>query len=89
MHHTLRAKILYMTGYAVPGLDPVVADSKPLVVSSVWVLCARNSQREGRSLLQQGWDHLFQWGMGISAGFLTETTGSLRNAETRRTPSYV
>ena len=30
----------------------------------------------------------FQWGMGISAGFFTETTGSLRNPETRRTPSY-
>ena len=61
----------------------------PLVAISVWVFCARNSQREGRSLPRQGRDHLFQWGMGISVGFFTETTGSLRNTETRRTPSYV
>ena len=26
---------------------------------------------------------------GISKGFFTETTGSLRNPETRRTPSYI
>ena len=30
--------------------DPVVADSDPLVASSVQVFCARNSQRQGRSL---------------------------------------
>ena len=56
---------------------------------SVRVFCARNSQQEGRSLPRQGRDHLFQWRMGISVGFFTETTGSLRNPETRRTPSYI
>ena len=69
--------------------DPVVAESDPLVASSVRVFCARNSQREGRSLPRQGRDHLFQWDVGISVGFFTETTGSLRNPETRRTPSYI
>ena len=69
--------------------DPVVADSDPLVASSVRVFCARNSQRESRSLPRQGRDHLFQWDGGISAGFFTETTSSLRNPETRRTPSYI
>ena len=59
-----------------------MADSDPLVASSVRVFCARNSQREGR-------DHLIQCRMGISAGFFRETTGSLRNPETRRTPSYM
>ena len=38
-------------------------------------------QREGRG-------PLFQWNVGISVGFSTETTGPLRNPETRRTPSY-
>ena len=42
---------------------------------------AQNSQREGRG-------PLFQWAVGISVWFSTETTGSLRNPETRRTPSY-
>ena len=32
---------------------------------------------------------LFQWGIGISVGFFTETTGFLPNPETRRTPSFV
>ena len=41
--------------------DPVVADSDPLVASSMRVFCARNSQREGRS-------PLFQWDWGISVG---------------------
>ena len=45
---------------------------------------AQNSQREGRSLPRQGRDHLFQWNVGISVGFFTETTGNLRNPETRR-----
>ena len=67
--------------------DPVVADSDPLVASPVRVFCARNSQREGWSLPRQGRDHLFQWDVGISAGLCTETTGSLRNLETRRNPS--
>ena len=57
--------------------------------SSVRGFCARNSQREGRSLPRLGRDHLFQWDVGISVGFSTGTTGSLRNPETRRTPSYV
>ena len=70
--------------------DPVVADSDPLVASSVLVLCARNSQREGgRSLPRQGLDHHSQWDVGINVGFFTETTGSLRNPETRHNPSYV
>ena len=68
--------------------DPVVADSDPLVASSVQAFCARNSQREGRSLQRQGRDHPFQWDVGISVGFFTETIGSLRNPETRRTPPY-
>ena len=42
-----------------------MADSDPLVASSVRMFCARNSQREGRSLPQQGRDHLFQLGLGI------------------------
>ena len=69
--------------------DPVVADSDPLVASSVRVFCARNLQLEGRSLPRQGRDHLFQLDVGISVGFFTETTGSLRNPETRPNPSYV
>ena len=64
-----------------------MADSDPLGASSVHRTPAQNSQREGRSLPRQGRDHLFQWDVGISVGFLTETTGSLRNAEIRRTPS--
>ena len=48
----------------------------------------QNSQREGRSLPRQGRGPLFQWDVGISVGFFTETTGSLRNPETRRNPSY-
>ena len=69
--------------------DLVVADSDPLVASSVRVFCARNSQREGRSLPRQGRDYLFQWDVGISERFSTQTTGSLRNLETRRNPSYI
>ena len=69
--------------------DPVVADSDPLVASFVHRPPAQNSQREGRSLPRQGQDHLSQSDVGISAGFFTETTGCLRNTETRRTPSYV
>ena len=70
--------------------DPDVADSDPLVASSMRVFCARNSQREGRSLPRHGRDHLFLWDVvGISVGFSTGTTGSLRNPETRRrTPSF-
>ena len=33
-------------------------------------------------------DYVGNLGMGISVGFFLETTGSLRNPETRRTPSY-
>ena len=51
--------------------------------------CARNSQKEGRSLLRQSRDHIFQWDVGVSMGLFTESTGSLRNPETRRIPSYV
>ena len=69
--------------------DPVVADSDPLVVKSVHRTPAQNSQREGRSLPQQGWDHLFQCDVGISVGFFTVTTGSLPNPETRHIPSCV
>ena len=64
-------------------------DPDPLVASSVRVFCAHNSQREGRSLPWEGRDHLFLWDVGISVGFSTETTGSLRNPETRRTPSCI
>ena len=70
----------YMTGYA---------GSRDYFASSVRVFCARNSQREGRSLPRQGRNHLSQWDVGISVGFFTETAGSLRNPETRRTPSYM
>ena len=69
--------------------DPVVADSDPLVAGSVWVFCARNSQREGWSLPREGRGPLFQWGMGISVGFFTETTSFLRNPGVRRSPSYM
>ena len=68
--------------------DPLVADSEPLVASSMRVFCARNSQREGRSRPREVLDHLFQWDVGISVGFSTGTIGSLRNPETRYTPSY-
>ena len=51
-------------------------------IGSVRVFCAQNSQREGR-------DHLFHWDMGISVGFSIETTGPLRNPETRRNPSIL
>ena len=37
---------------------------------------------------RQGRDNLFQWDVGISVRFFTENTGSLRNTETRRNPSY-
>ena len=50
---------------------------------------AQNSQREGRKLPRQGRDHLFPWEVGISVGFFTETTGTIRNPETRRNPSYI
>ena len=66
-----------MTGYA--GSRDYVGNRTP----------AQNSQRKGRSLSQQGRDNLFQWDVGTSVGFFTETTGSLRNPETLRTPSYV
>ena len=56
--------------------------------SSVRVFCAQNLQRQGRSLPREGRGSLFQWDLGISVGFFTETTGSLRNPKTRRTPSY-
>ena len=54
----------------------------------VRVFWARNSQREGRSLPREGRGPLFQKAIGISVGFSTETTGSLRNPEKRRTQSY-
>ena len=38
-------------------------------------------QREGRS-------PVLQWDVGIGVGSSAETAGSLRNPETRRTPSY-
>ena len=66
-----------------------MVDSDPLVASSVHRIPAQNSQRDGRSLPRQGRDHLIQWDVWISVGFFTETTGYLRNPETRRTPSYV
>ena len=69
--------------------DSLVENSDPLVASSVRVFWARNSQREGRSLPREGRGPLFQWDVGISVGFSTGTTGSLRNPETRRTPSNV
>ena len=54
------------------------------------VLCTELATRaQGRSLPRQVWDHLFQWDVRISVEFFTETTGSLRNLETRRTPSYI
>ena len=59
-----------------------------LVASSVRVFCALNSQREGKSLPQHGRGHLFQWDVGISVWFSTETTGSLRYPETWHTLSY-
>ena len=68
--------------------DPAVADSVPLVGSSVYRKPAQDSQQEGRSLPRQDRDHIFQWDVGISVGVFTETTGSLRNPETRRTPPY-
>ena len=68
---------------------PLVGDFDPLVASSVWLFCAWHSQREGRSLPGQVRDHIFQWDVGISVGFSTGTTGSLRNPESRRTPSIV
>ena len=56
-------------------------DSDPLIASSGHRIPAQNSQREGRG-------PLFQWDAGISVGLSTENTGSIRNPETRRTPSY-
>ena len=53
------------------------------------MFCTRNSQREGRSLPKEVQGLLFQCNVGISVGFSTETTGSLCNLESRRTPSYV
>ena len=61
---------------------PLVADSYPFVANSVWVFCAQNSQREGRSLV-------FQWDVWIGVGSSAETARSLRNPETQRTPSDV
>ena len=52
--------------------DPLVEDSDPLVARSV----------------HRGQGFLFQWDVGISVGFSKETTGSLRNPKTWRTPSY-
>ena len=57
------------------------SDSDPLAASSVR-LCAQNSQREGRS-------PVFKWDVWIDVGSTTQTAGSLRNPETRRTPSYI
>ena len=42
---------------------------------------AKNLQREGRSLPREGRGPLFQWDVGISVGFFTKTTGSLRNPD--------
>ena len=68
--------------------DPLVKDSDPLVARSVRVrvlwteLATRGSSTTGRG-------PLFQWDVGISVWFSTETTDSIRNPETRRTPSYM
>ena len=64
-------------------------DSDPLAASSVRVFCARNSKLKGRSLPLEGRVPLFQWDVGISVGFSTEFTCSLRNPGTRRTPSML
>ena len=64
-------------------------NADPLVASSVHRTPAQTLQREGRNLPRLGRDHLFQWEGGISLGFSTETTGSQRNPETRRSPSYI
>ena len=78
--------------------EPVVAVKNPsLIPTRSWQTPtlslrrthAQNSQREGRSLPRQGRDNLFQRDVGISVGFFVETTGSLRNPETRHTPIYV
>ena len=50
---------------------------------------AQNSQREGRSLPRQGRDHLFQWDVGISVGFLSETTGPLQNIARPGVPRHM
>ena len=62
---------------------------RPSRCDSVHRTLAQNSQREGRSLPRQGRYHLFRLDVGISVGFYTETTGSLRNPKTRRTPPYL
>ena len=88
--HVLWSEIWRGTPTEKDDPDPVVADSDPLVASSVRVFCARNSQWEGRSLPRQGRDYLSQLDVGICVGFSTETTGSKRNPKTWRTPpSYV
>ena len=50
---------------------------------------AQNSQRGGRSLQREVESHVFQWDVWIYVGSSTETVGSLRNPETRRSPPCV
>ena len=56
-----------------------MADSDPLVASSVYRTPEQDSQLDGRSLPRQGRDHLFSVGCWDQYG---ETTGSLRNPVT-------
>ena len=80
---------VHMTGYAgsrdYVRREPVVSVKNPTLIPTP----AQNLQREGWSLPRHGRDHPFQWDVGIIVGFFTETTGSLSNPETRRTPSYM
>ena len=58
------------------------------ILPPVKVYETNNLQRESRSLPREGRDPLFSGMWGSVWGFSTETTGSLRNPETWRTPSY-
>ena len=64
-------------------------DSNPLVTRSVHRTPAQKSQRKGRSLQREGRSLVFQWDVWIGEGSSTETAVSLRNPESRRTPSYI
>ena len=64
--------------------DPLVEASDPLVASSVHT---RKELATGRSLQREGRSQVFQWDVWFGVGSSTETAGSLRNPETRRTPS--
>ena len=82
--------------------DPAVSTEAPTHIHTphcktdydplVRVLCGlliTSKVRNPRRILPKGSESVFQWNVWIGVESSAETAGSLRNPETRRTPSYV